>query len=275
MSASMRVLQTGIMSARANIAFAAAMSELHRAGQVPDTVRFYSYPRAVLLGRRQVVAKAVHQRACKREGVEIARRPHDGDALYVNSRVLAWDVVAERRSFGGVPGAALESISQGIAAGLARFGLPVRLAQSRSIVIGGRKVAMAEGSLDGATVAVQGIVLVGMNVAEAESVLRIPTASRSPPGPATLASPTASLAEWLGRVPDMDEVRALLIAGLSHSWSRQLHPGRPSAMELELTDRLLACGTGPDDDGPAFAGSVSTAPLRAAGRSAVRGAART
>src|SRR5262245_64700822 len=126
MSAPMRVLDTGLMSARRNIAITAALDELHRAGQIPDTLRFSSYPAAVLVGRDQRPADVVRLKACRRRRIEVARRITGGGALYAGAGVLTRDLVAERQRFAGRPGDVREHICSGLAAGLARFGLAGR-----------------------------------------------------------------------------------------------------------------------------------------------------
>src|SRR5262245_60320095 len=101
MTPPMRVLDTGLMSARRNIAVSAALAELHRAGLVPDTLRFSTYPAAVLLGRHQRLPDVVRLKACRRHHVEIVRRVTGSGAFYAGAGVLAWDLVAERHHFAG------------------------------------------------------------------------------------------------------------------------------------------------------------------------------
>ena len=67
----------------------------------PDTIRFHRYERCVLLGRSQIAADAVDRDYCRRRGIAIAHRVTGGGAVYMSPEMLAWDVVVERRMFGG------------------------------------------------------------------------------------------------------------------------------------------------------------------------------
>jgi lipoate---protein ligase len=141
MSSSMRLLDTGLTSARRNIAATAALAELHRCGQSPDMMRLCMFPRSVLVGCHQRLADAVRVKVCGRFRIEIARRMTGGCAVYMSPDVLAWDVAAERYSFRRRLGEVSVRISSGIAGELARFGLPARFRSLNDVEIDGRKRA--------------------------------------------------------------------------------------------------------------------------------------
>jgi lipoate-protein ligase A len=259
MSAPMRLLDTGPMSARRNIAVTAALAELHRAGQIPDTLRLCTYPRSILLGRHQRLADAVRIKACRRYRIEIARRLSGGGAAYMSPGVLAWDVVAERHCFGGRAGEVGERICSGIAAGLARFGLPARFRPLGDVEIEGRRISGPIGSIDGPTVVFQGMLLISTDRAEMATVLRPPAAFSSHWAHPNFAAHVTSLAERLCRVPPADELRGLLIAGISHCWRRALRPDALTPGELGLVDRLLDEGVGTEAFGDTLAVTAAAA----------------
>src|SRR5262249_52173129 len=164
-------LDTGLMWARRNVAFTAAMFELHRAGQVPDTFRLHVYPRCVLVGRDQRLAAAVQLQACRRNHVEFARRLTEGHAVYMSPGVLGWEVVADAGRFGERIADAAERACRGVAAGLARFGLPARFRPPHDVEIGGRRIAGVSGGMGGSTVVVQGWISIDLDIAEMAAVL--------------------------------------------------------------------------------------------------------
>ncbi len=59
MTARFRVIDTGLREGRANIAFDQAMIEAHKAGQIPDTIRFLRFPPTALVGRHQALGREV------------------------------------------------------------------------------------------------------------------------------------------------------------------------------------------------------------------------
>jgi lipoate-protein ligase A len=244
MSAPLRLLDTGLASPRHNVALTAALAELHRAGQAPDTVRLSLYSPSILIDRDQHRADAVHLRACRRNRVDVVRRLTDGGSFYLDRGVIAWEVIADPTGFGRGPGEIANRICSGVAAGLARFGLTARFRPPGDIVIDGRRICQSGGSLDGTTVVFQGTVLVDSNVARSTAFLRLPAGDEG--AGARLLARTTNLAEWLGRVPSIDEVKGVLLAGMAHHWRRELHPDVPTQHELVLAARLLADGMGID-----------------------------
>jgi len=242
MTAPMRLLDTGLMPTHRNVALAAAMAELHRAGQIPDTLRLYLNPPAVLVGPDQRPSAAVYPKACRRRGVDVSRGLAGTGAMYLDAGILAFDLIAERRRFGARAADVGEHIGAGIAAGIARFGVPARFVLPDGVEIDGRRVAETC-TLDGATIVVQGALRVDIDIAELAAILRLPVSRascfRRLDAGARLAARLTSLAEWLGRVPAMDEVKRLFAAGVAHRWRRDLRPEAPSALELALADRLF------------------------------------
>ena len=249
MNRSMRILDTGLMWARRNVAFTAAMLELHRAGRVPDTFRLHVYPRSVLVGRDQRLAAAVQLQACRRNHVEVARRLTEGHAVYMSPGVLAWEVVADAGRFGERAADASERTCRGIAAGLARFGLSARFRPPNEVEIDGRRIARVSGGMGGSTVLVQGWIAIDLDVAEMAAVLRPPSALRAVGASAAAtsrASRLTELSEWLGRIPSYDELNGLLAAGAAQCWGCELRAAEPTPEEVHLVDRLLEQGMGSD-----------------------------
>jgi lipoate---protein ligase len=233
MTAPMRLNDTGTATAERNIAITAALAELHRAGNIPDTLRLCRYGRSVLLGQSQVLQEAVDLDECRRRNVEVARRVTGGGAVYMSSGVLVWEVVASRQRFGATLGDVAGSVCSGVAAGLARLGVEVRFRTPGDVTVGGRKIGGSSGFADARTVVQQGTVLVEFDVAEMAAVLRLPPDS-------ALSSPrVTSLSECLGHVPPMHEVKAALLAGLSQHWGCTFTPAEMTPAESRLVTRLL------------------------------------
>ena len=138
MTATLRVVDTGLNSARWNIAMSAALSELHLSGSTPDTLRLHLYPRSVLIGRHQMLDQVVDRRACAAKGIEIARRITGGGAVYMAPGVLAWDLVMARGVLGSLPHAS-ETICGAVASALFRMGFAARFRAPGDVIIDGKK----------------------------------------------------------------------------------------------------------------------------------------
>lgn len=239
MTMPLRVVDTGLKSARWNFAMTAALAELHRAGEAPDTLRFLRFPPSAIVGRHQILAREVRLDYCRANGIETARRTTGGGAIYMDPGILAWEIVAGRRLLGGGLSEATERVCTAVAAGLARLGIPARFRRPGDIEVGGRKLCGTAGYFDGPTLVLHGTVLVDFDIGTMAEAL---TAA----GTAGLAARLASVAGEIGRTPPMAEIRDHLLAGLSESLGVEFAHGSLNPREIALAERLLSEEIGTD-----------------------------
>jgi len=235
----LRIVDTGLKPARWNIAATAALMELHRVGATPETIRFHRYPRSVLIGRSQNLAQEIDVERCRRDGVEIARRVTGGGAVYMSPSILAWDIVTGRARFRGSVEEVARQINAAVAAGLWRLGCLAEVNAQGAVEIDGRKVSGSSGGFDGATMIMQGTILIDFDHDEMASLLK----SRSN----AAATPVTSLADRLGRAPPIAEVQAALLAELRDVWDGASVASALRADELVLANTLLAAEIGTDE----------------------------
>lgn len=247
----LRVVDTGVRPARWNIAMTAALAELHRAGRIPDTLRFHRYPSSVLLGRNQVLGHEIDAGYCRRNGIEIARRVTGGGAVYMSPGVLAWDIVADRACFGWKLDGVADRVCSAVAAGLARLGPAARFSPPNAIMIGGRKVSGSSGGFDGPSLIHQGTVLIDFDRDEMARAL-----GQQPGGTAPVQ--VASLGALLGRIPAVKDVQDMLLGAIAEAWGVVVQPGALAEHERELADRLLAGELGTEE----FVAGPATGELR-------------
>jgi lipoate-protein ligase A len=238
MSDPLRVLDTGLMPARWNIAMTAALAELHCAGAIPDTLRFHRHPRSVLLGRHQDLRREVRIERCRSKKIEIARRTTEGPAVFMSPGILAWDLMIDRRIFGPRLNEATQFIGAAVAAALARLGLPARFDFPDEIVIDGRRIGHLAAACNGSSLAMQGRILIGPDPNEMRALVKA-TAAR-------VEKATASLQVFLGRVAPIEDIEAVLVAQLSNALRRSVLPGILDDEERELAERLFADEIGTD-----------------------------
>jgi lipoate-protein ligase A len=237
----LRVIDTGLEPARWNIAVTAALLELHRAGDIADTFRFHRYPRSVLVGRHQNLAGAVDTERCRRSGVEIARRITGGGAVYMSPTILAWELVAARQQVGASLGDAASRVGAMIAGGLGRLGLPAQATITGGIEIDGQKVGGSSGSFDGPTLLMQGTILIDFDRDEMDRMLKVHANAAGP------APRVARLADFLGRVPSVEEVRTALLTEMSVAWRTPIVIADLGPEELALAEALLASEIGAEE----------------------------
>ena len=236
-----RLIDTGLRNARWNLAMTAALAASQRPRVGDITLRLQRFPSSVLIGRHQRLEAAVRPERCRQSGVEIARRPTGGGAVYMAQASLAWDVIADRQRFAGRLDTAAAAIGQGAARGLARLGAAAEFAAPGDIRVEQRKLCGTSGYIDGDALVLQGTVLIEFDPAPMAAVLVLPHSEA-----AALGSRLIGLGEILGRMPDAGEVESALAAGIGASLGVDFVPGLPRAQEIALADRLYATEFGRD-----------------------------
>jgi lipoate-protein ligase A len=234
----MRILDTGLMPARWNVAMTAALAELHGKGAICDTVRSHRYPACVLLGAGQATECAADLEHCLRAGIAIVRRVTGGGAVYMSPAMLAWDVVVDRAACGGVLDEVTPRVCSGIAAGLSRLGAVVRFRPPNDIVVGGRKVSGTSGYAAGRGAVLQGTVLLEDEASAMALALRLPEAA--------LRERVTCLAAEIGSVPSMASVVDTITGGLAAALDRAPMPDRLHHDEIALCEALLCEEIGTD-----------------------------
>ena len=100
MAGRFRVVDTGVLEGRFNIAIDQAMIEEHQAGRIPDTFRFMRFPPTALIGRHQALRQEVDVDHCRAHGIGIVRRITGGGAIYLDEGQLGWGLVFHRKALG-------------------------------------------------------------------------------------------------------------------------------------------------------------------------------
>lgn len=269
MSAPLRVIDTGQMPARWNVAVTAALAELHIEGRIADTLRFHRYPAAVLLGRNQALHEAVSVENCMRDGVEIARRVTGGGAVYMSPGALAWDLVIHRRALGSRLADISRTVGEAVAAAFRGLGLGAQYRQENEIAVAGRKICGMSGYRDGDTIVYQSTALVSADLSDMARYLLLPsTGSREVLR--DLAARVATVHELLGRTPDCAELISAIAGNLSRTLNRDLNAAtlQPQEREragklhrLELGQDRFVYGSAPAESGKAHDARGAGAPM--------------
>jgi lipoate-protein ligase A len=236
----LRILDTGLRPARWNVGMTAALAELHRTGRVGDTLRFYRAPPAVLLGQHQNPKRAVDLAVCRRLNIDIARRMTGGGAGYVSPGILGFDLIAERRDFGPSLSNAIAWICTGLAAGIARIGLPARYQPSGQVVIDGRVIGRVTGTYNGLTLIVQGFVHIDAEAEPSRTGRRSKAGQRAPLEFMRPPEQLSGLSDFLGRVMQPEEIVGILAAGLADKLKRAFTTVEIGAEQAELAERFAS-----------------------------------
>ena len=142
-TSSFRVIDTGIRGGRANIAFDQALIEAHKAGKIPNTIRFLRFRPSALVGIHRILSHEVRRDYCQADGIEIGRRitgggglismraRSDGSSCSTGRAWAAW--TSPKRRVGS---------ARALRSGSAKLGIPARYRPRNDIEVDGRRSAV-------------------------------------------------------------------------------------------------------------------------------------
>ncbi|TAN55540.1 MAG: hypothetical protein EPN26_05245 [Rhodospirillales bacterium] len=206
----LRVIDTGLRGARANMAFSAALVEARQHSAVPDTLRIFRFPPCVLLGRHQKLEEPPGP------GIEIARRLTGGGAVYIDELQFCWELVLKTSD--SLQETARRACSA-IAEGISGFGVTPCFRPENDIVVNGRKLCGCAGLVDGEVQLYHGTVLVDYDP------LRMTQALKPFLTIAGQSHRIVSLQELLGVAPPLNAVVEALCQGMALSGYELLREG--------------------------------------------------
>ena len=259
----LRVLDTGVIEGRLNIAIGQAIIEAHRLGRVPDTLRFLRFPPTALVGRHQALRQEIDLDYCRANGVGVVRRISGGGAIYLDPGQLGWELAISRRTLGAASLADVtRTICEAAAEGISRLGVEARYRPRNDIEVNGRKISGTGGFFDGDTLFFQGTVLVDMDPGAMVSALRVPRAKLEKRELDSASQRVVTLRELLGNAtPALSVIQAELVSAFSERMGLRAQDDQITPFERGEADTLYAEEIGTDEfvtsiDEPAAARGV-------------------
>jgi len=272
MSREFRVIDTGVLDGRLNIAFDQALIDLRREEAIPDTIRFLQFRPSALIGRHQALARELHLDYCSANGIQTVRRITGGGALFMDEGQLGFELVFHRRTLGIASLSELaKAICEAAAAGLKTLGVDAQYRPRNDIEVDGRKISGTGGFFDGDTIFYQGTLLIDLSVEKMLAALNVPREKLIKRDLDSAAARIVTLREALGgRTPSLTDVKAALLEGFAERLKISPRWAPTKAIE-ELTARRLhdeEIGTDrfvTEIDDPAGAANVLSASLTGPG----------
>jgi lipoate-protein ligase A len=253
-----RVLDTGVMEGRLNIAIGQAIVEAHQAQRVPDTLRFLRFPPTVLVGRHQALGQEINLDYCRENRIGVARRITGGGAIFMEPGLLGWELAFHRSTLGvkSLPELTRE-ICEAAADGISRLGVDARFRPRNDIEVNGRKISGTGGFFDGDTLFYQGTVLVDMNPQVMVSALRVPQVKLEKRNLDSAQQRVVTLRELLGdETPGLEQIQAALTTAFAERFGLEMAQGELTDEERFEADRLFREEIGTGD----FVGGIDEPP---------------
>ena len=246
---SFRVIDTGIRGGRANIAFDQALIEAHKAGKIPNTIRFLRFRPSALLGIHQILSHEVRRDYCRANGIEIGRRITGGGGLYLDEGQIGWELVFNRSSLGRMDlTETTRRICESAALGLTKLGIPARYRPRNDIEVDGRKISGTGGFFDGDTLFYQGTLLIDFDPGKMIAALKVPVEKLAKRDLESARQRVVSMRDLLGdSLPDLATIQQSLLDGLAEGLGIRPQRGEITPHEEELAERLYRDEIGRDD----------------------------
>lgn len=232
-----------------NMALDRAIQLAHQAGEVPPTLRLYSWVRpTVTLGRFQD-AVGVDHAFCRQNGIDVVRRFTGGRGVLHDDEVT-YSLVAGVRD--GVPrgtAASYRYLCGALVAAYGLLGVDASLtarprgngasaacylrATPADLSLGAAKLSGSAQVWAGETVLQHGSFTISRDVGREVRVFMLDESDAR-----HLAEQTSTLADAMGRAPTRDEVVEAAQRGVAAAFGAELVDGEPTERELELAMRV-------------------------------------
>ena len=238
-----RLIDSGIRRAAEHLALNRALLESRKQGGAAaiSTLRFLQFRPSALLGFHQSAEQELNLDYCAGRGIDIQRRITGGGAIYMDETQLGWELYLHKSELGTADMTAIARRICDVAAGaIASFGVDARFRPRNDIEVAGKKISGTGGAFDGDALLYQGTLLVEFDVAEMLRILRIPGEKISGKAIADARERVVNLADLLGHVPPLAEVKARLQQAFAEEFGVDLQPGMVSDAENNLFARALA-----------------------------------
>ena len=253
-----RVLDTGVLEGRLNIAIGQAIVEARQQGAVPDTLRFLRFPPTALVGRHQALGQEIDLEYCRKNNIGTARRITGGGAIFMEPGLLGWELAFNRKTLGvsSLPGLTRE-ICEAAADGISLLGVNARFRPRNDIEVDGRKISGTGGFFDGDTLFYQGTVLVDMDPQVMVSALRVPKAKLAKRELDSAEQRVVTLRELLGDdTPGLGQIQSALSKAFSERFGLEITRGELTGEERLQADILYREEIGTEE----FVGEIEEPP---------------
>ncbi len=260
-----RLLDTGVRTGPENMAIDEAIALAHGRGEVPPTLRFYTWqPATVSIGYFQSMAEEVDLAAVRAGGYGYVRRTTGGRAIFHHVE-LTYSVSVREDLLPGTVRETYRVLAGGLLQGLHRLGAPAEMAagekdprslggdvnpacfdvpSAHELVVGGRKAIGSAQTRRAGTILQHGSILLDLDYELLFTLLRVPDRAAAV---RHLKKRAVGLCEVLGREVPVAEAQAAFAAGFQAALGLTLTPGSLTLAEAADADRLLREKYGQDE----------------------------
>jgi lipoate-protein ligase A len=241
-----RLLGLSANDAFTNMAVDEAIVAARINGEVPNTLRFYSWkPSAVSIGRFQDVANEVQVENCRQEGVDIVRRITGGGTVFHDCNdEITYSVVVKEKDLGSTDVVhAYNTISNGLIEAAKTLGVkadfnPGDPRNCPNIAVNGKKISGSAQFHKGGVLLQHGTLLLNVDLEKMFTLLRVPWAKTTQEIVCVAQDRLTSIGIELNRDVSFSEAYAALIQGFGKALEIELEEDDLAPHEQQFASRL-------------------------------------
>ena len=197
---------------------------------MPNTIRFWRNPNAVVIGRSSSVEAEVNGEACRRYGISIVRRFTGGGAVYQDQGNLNWSVIIHRndpmvKKMRGML-EIYKIFSKPIIKGIKAQDIHAQFKSPNSIYIKDKKVSGMAAYFKRKTILCHGTLLVSSNLDTLSEVLK------------NLKAEVTTLEFESGKNISIDNIKSAIVSCLDIAYNVRLKREELSRVETNLMEVL-------------------------------------
>jgi lipoate---protein ligase len=244
-----RLLDTGKLSAAANMALDKIIVEEVAGLKSPPTLRFLQFePAAALVGYHQDVELEIRLDYCRDQGIEINRRHTGGGSILFQESALGWELfgVPGEEPFYGSYSAVLERICHVAASAISRFGVSARFRPRNDIEVDGRKISGTGGMTISGGFMFQGTLLVENEVDLFLKALRVPVEKLKKREIESLMQRICFLSDLVQPTPSAEQIKQTIAIEFSNKLGVPLVPEGLTARESSRLKEEIAYYESPE-----------------------------
>jgi lipoate-protein ligase A len=237
-----RLLDTGKLTAAANMALDKIIVEEVALRNSPPTLRFLQFsPPAALVGYHQDVELEIRQDYCRAHGIDVNRRHTGGGSILFQESALGWELhsVPGEKPFQGDYTTVLERICSMAASAISSLGIHARFRPRNDIEVDGRKISGTGGMTVSGGFMFQGTLLVKNQVELFLKALRVPVEKLKKREIESLMERICFLSDLIQPLPSMTVIKKKMAAEFSDRLGVTLVAGGLTARESRrLTEEI-------------------------------------
>jgi lipoate-protein ligase A len=237
-----RLLDTGPLTAAANMALDEIILEEVAERSSPPTVRFLQFrPAAALVGYHQDVNLELRLPYCRENNIHVNRRHTGGGSIFFQESALGWELFGlfGEPPFFGTYESILDRVCRAAAAGMSRLGIDAAFRPRNDIEVHGRKISGTGGMTVTGGFMFQGTVLMENEVERFLKALRVPVEKLKKREIESLLERICFLSDLIDPTPSVDTVKRAIADEFEERFGIRLVRGGLTARERnELENRI-------------------------------------